>query len=160
MYPILAENNQIVGCTTTIPPMYVGSEIPENFSIRDDEETAAFYENGQFIRKNVFDIDAYRYKKLKYISTLCYQEMNKLLSPSKQINILLGATSGYPEYLQGDTGKANVAKMIETYKIIYHSVEKAINSVECDSKIKIDSILSKVVLPSEKEIISAILDKD
>lgn len=158
MFPIININtNQIVGATSNRPPFYTGEEIPVGFDIREDEIEAAFYIDGQFIRKGTFILEDYKTKKLNLVSIQCYQEMYKILPQAKQLNILFGATDGYPDYLKGELGKKNLANLIEKYKYISHKCELALSSSDCDTKEKIDLILASIHYPTLEEIMQEII---
>ena len=81
------------------------------------------------------------------ISKRCYSERVKILDDVKIMNILSGATAGYPVYLT----PVNVAKFIEVYKTIYHSSAKAIKLAATIEEVK--NIMDSVKFPTEEGII-------
>lgn len=82
------------------------------------------------------------------LSAKCKEERNKMLDDTRIINILSGATAGYPEYLT----PANVAKLIETYKQIYHLTSAKI--IKSTKKSEVDKIMKELVFPNEQDIIT------
>ena len=82
------------------------------------------------------------------LSLKCKEERIKILDDTRIINILSGATAGYPEYLT----PANVAKLIETYKQIYHLTSAKI--LKTTKKAEVDKIMKDLVFPTEQDIIT------
>lgn len=81
------------------------------------------------------------------LSSRCKEERAKMLDDTRIINILSGATAGYPEYLTPE----NVAMLIETYKQIYHITAGKIQKAK--SKEEVKSIMDNLVFPSEEQIL-------
>ncbi len=90
--------------------------------------------------------------KIKRLSRECKDKADKIFPVEKQINVLVGASDNYPEYLKGDTGKENIKRFIEIYKSIY-SVNKAL-ILACTSNEEIENI--KINFPSESDILQAL----
>jgi len=84
------------------------------------------------------------------LSFKCKKERIKILDDTRIINILSGATAGYPEYLT----PANVAKLIEIYKQIYHLTSAKISKATKNSEIK--SIMESLVFPTEQDIVKGL----
>jgi hypothetical protein len=82
------------------------------------------------------------------LSRSCKIERIKILDDTKIMNILSGATQGYPSYLT----PANVAKFIEIYKQTYKVVKAQIDSVS--SLKELDDVVEAVKFPTEEEIVS------
>jgi hypothetical protein len=84
------------------------------------------------------------------LSVKCKTERANMLDDTKIINILSGATAGYPEYLTPE----NVAQLIETYKQIYHITAGKIQ--KATSKSDIEKIMKDLVFPTDQDIIKNI----
>ena len=82
------------------------------------------------------------------LSARCKEERAKILDDTRIINVLSGAIAGYPEYLTS----ANVAKLIETYKQIYHLTSAKI--LKTIKKSEVDKIMEELVFPTEQDIIT------
>ena len=80
------------------------------------------------------------------LSSRCQSERIKILDDTRIMNILSGATAGYPEYLT----PANVAEFIEIYKKIYHDTKSLIDNA--GSKAEIEGIMKNLSFPTEAEI--------
>ena len=93
------------------------------------------------------DLATYKTAKIEGLSKRCEIERRLLLDDTKILNILSGATYGYPDYLT----PANVAKFIEVYKTIYHTYAAQINVSE--TKEEIDTIISGISYPDEQYFI-------
>jgi len=108
---------------------------------------------------DTFDIVKYKELILNHLSIKCYEEAEKILPQSKQINIMIGgdATANYPDYLKGDSGKTNVGKFVNIYQTIYHNAETAIMAETVTTKAAVDEIIETIVFPTGKEVLSQIL---
>ena len=82
------------------------------------------------------------------LSQRCRTERAAILDDMKILNVLTGATAGYPSYLTA----ANVAAFIETYKQIYHSAAAEI--AEADTVESVVAIVAGLRFPSEAEILA------
>lgn len=87
-------------------------------------------------------------KAIIELSSRCKEERAKILDDTRIINVLSGAIAGYPEYLTS----ANVAKLIETYKQIYHLTSAKI--LKTIKKSEVDKIMKELVFPNEQDIIT------
>lgn len=86
---------------------------------------------------------------LKTISDQCKEGRAKILDDIKIMNILSGATAGYPEYLT----PSNVAKFIELYKTIYHVAASKIKKAVSMEAVNV--IVSGIKFPTATEIVSS-----
>ena len=82
------------------------------------------------------------------LSRRCRTERAAILDDIKILNVLTGATAGYPSYLTA----ANVAAFIETYKQIYHSTAAEI--AEADTVESVVAIVAGLRFPTEAEILA------
>jgi flagellar motility protein MotE (MotC chaperone) len=82
------------------------------------------------------------------LSQRCRTERAAILDDVKILNVLTGATAGYPSYLTA----ANVAAFIETYKKIYHSAAAEI--AEADTVESVVAIVAGLRFPTEAEILA------
>lgn len=82
------------------------------------------------------------------LSQRCRTERAAILDDVKILNVLTGATAGYPSYLT----VANVAAFIEIYKNIYHSAAAKI--AEADTVESVVAIVAGLRFPSEAEILA------
>lgn len=106
--------------------------------------------------RDKFDIENYKSKILKDLSQRCYEESEKILSQRTLLNIALGITSGYPDYLQGDKGKANVVVFINIYRDILKSAEEKIKSAKAKSDV--DLILNNLIFPTKEDVLKLIIE--
>ena len=90
----------------------------------------------------------YKISKISELSNQCKIERSAILDDVKIMNVLSGATAGYPEYLT----PSNVAKFIEIYKNIYHTTSAAINSAA--NVEEINAIMSGIEFPTLEQILA------
>lgn len=95
-------------------------------------------------------LSVYKQIQIAELSIRSNQARQKILSDQKILNILTGATDGYPEYLTA----GNVALMIERFKTVAEAGKAAINSAT--DKESIDAALEAVVFPTAAEILKEI----
>jgi hypothetical protein len=69
MYPVTDDNGKIVG-QMSLPFRDNNVEIPEGFDTSQTDEEAAFFEDGVFERRNIFNLATYKTKMLNNLSTV------------------------------------------------------------------------------------------
>ncbi len=87
-------------------------------------------------------------KAIMELSSKCQSERIKILDDTRIMNILSGATVGYPEYMT----PTNVATFIEVYKQIYHSTKALIDNAK--NKTEVGGIMDNLKFPTETEIMA------
>lgn len=97
-----------------------------------------------------FNLIEYKKDKIKEVSLNCNSSRVAVLDDTKILNILSGATLGYPDYLT----PSNVAKMIELFKNIYHTYSNKIQTAE--TKDEVDGIINEIVYPSVEYILKTL----
>lgn len=104
--------------------------------------------------KKTREEEAQEYKKYKIqeLSELCYQKRYEIIDDIRIINIMIGATKGYPEHLT----KENVMLLIEYFKEIYHTAFKEIN--KCYYIPQVDKVMENLVFPTPENILEKLND--
>lgn len=89
-------------------------------------------------------------RALSDLSHNCNTKRSEILDDKRIMNILVGATEGYPEYLTKD----NTAKLIEIFKGIYHTYKSKIEVVS--SLEELQEIEDNIVYPTLEYILDII----
>lgn len=84
------------------------------------------------------------------LSAMCKSRRAEILDDTKILNILTGAIAGYPAYLTA----ANVSRMIEMYKQLYHDTAELIEAATTAGEVR--RVLDSVVFPTEAEILQSL----
>jgi len=74
MYALLDENKRITG-QCYIDVCETGVELTPEIELYDTDEHATFFENGKFVRKNIFDLTTYKSKIKAQLYQKCKEEM-------------------------------------------------------------------------------------
>lgn len=94
----------------------------------------------------------YKNQAQKIVSEMSYAQRSAILDDKTISNIAIGAISGYPAYLTA----ANVASMIEQFKLIAKQAKASIQSA--NNKTEIDDILNNLKFPTAAEIIAQLTE--
>lgn len=131
-------------------PDFTDKEIP-------DFALSCYFEYSEQTKNWEFDFEKYKSDALKRITDMCVNENYSILPREKRENILAGspASDGYPQYLQGEKGKANIAKLNNIFQVISKEAKSDIQSA--NSKNEVDEIILGIIFPSEAEILASIL---
>jgi len=173
LYIRLNEDNEITHAFTTVfeQPLesdvvylepsggHVAASAPELTNLFDFKsgEYRFKYVDGKAVEKTaeeMFNITNYKNKISEQVSLRSRTAFRAILDEQTERNILYGATANYPTYLQGETGKQNVTKMIEQFKTI--AKQAKIDIREATTKEAIDNILNALAFPTEAEILTEI----
>lgn len=120
-------------------------------TLSEDEEI----KDGQIVNKpepeKPFSLSEYKALICLMLSDSCYAHAERILPMKKQLNVLFGANSHYPAYLQGETGQKNIKDFINIFQQIYHSNAVLIQAAE--KREDVDNIFNNITFPKEEDIL-------
>ncbi len=119
-------------------------ELPDNLKIVE----------GELVQKEIFELlefDDFKKLAIDSLKSMCDNKSNEIFSDKKQLNVLTGATYGYPEYLCGTAGIESLGKFNAMYRNIYHSTLDEIEKCKTNEEIK--AVIESTVWPTEEEIL-------
>jgi len=85
-----------------------------------------------------------------YLSMNCNQKRSEIIDDKRIMNVLTGATTGYPEYMTVE----NIGKVIELFKGIYHTYYPKIKTAKTIEDV--EDIMSGIIYPDLDYILSFI----
>ena len=87
-------------------------------------------------------------QKIEELSNNCNTFREEILDDKRIMNILSGATTGYPDYLTPE----NVKWLIELFRNLYHTYKDEIELAE--SIEEVDEIFEGIVYPTEEYVLN------
>ena len=87
---------------------------------------------------------------IRELSFNCNDKRIEIIDDKRIMNVLTGATTGYPEYMTAD----NIGKVIELFRNIYHTYTPMIQSATTIEEV--DNIMKGIVYPDLDYILNAL----
>lgn len=91
---------------------------------------------------------------IEYLSYQCDTKRIEIIDDKRIINVLTGATTGYPEYMTAE----NIGKVIELFRNIYHTYTPMIQSATTIEEI--DDIMKGIVYPDLDYILNQLQNEE
>ena len=130
-------------------PDYTNKEIPNS-------TLQSYYIYSEESEEWDFDLEKYKINAIERVSTMCVEENYKMLPTYKRENVLVGdpASTKYPQYLQGEAGRATIAMLNAMYQNISEAAKVAINNAT--DYIQVNNIVDNIQFPTEEQILTEV----
>ena len=150
MFPVLNENGQIIGISPVRINGFEGEELPRDYNMGLQLYEAPFYLDGKYTKQIITEIKDFKKLINDMIKRQCIIKAEEIFPSYKRMNIIVGATDNYPEYLKGDKGIRNIAIFTKVWQNLVTDTEALLNA-----SVTVEDTYAKyeaVVWPTEESI--------